>query len=57
MTQCLSCQQVSPHEAWYHYPADDEPARERDRTLEITTSSFDGWRGSLFAFWNRLSSA
>lgn len=23
-TQCLACKKLSPHEAWYHYPADRE---------------------------------
>jgi hypothetical protein len=33
-TQCLSCKQHSPHEAWYHYPPDEDRAREGHRERE-----------------------
>ena len=33
-TQCLACGEVSPHEAWYHYPPQDErPAEETELAL------------------------
>ena len=36
LTQCLSCGEVSPHEAWYHYPEGQTP--EHTQTLEALTS-------------------
>jgi hypothetical protein len=36
ITQCLSCKQKSPHEAWYHYPSDE--GRERSKEAELETS-------------------
>lgn len=27
-TTCLACDEMSPHEAWYHWPEDDGHARE-----------------------------
>ena len=36
-TQCLSCKQASPHEAWYHYPSDEDRALQKDKALETTS--------------------
>ena len=37
MTQCLSCKKKSPHEAWYHFPDDDERTRQTDKEMEATS--------------------
>jgi hypothetical protein len=34
ITQCLACQQFSPHEAWYHDPSED-PARAEEHDEEL----------------------
>lgn len=36
-TQCLWCKQPSPHEAWYRYPSNHGPARQRGREREATS--------------------
>ncbi|HEX7731223.1 MAG TPA: hypothetical protein VF415_01150 [Rhodanobacter sp.] len=37
MTQCLSCRQASPHEAWYHFPPPEGgEAQETKEALETT---------------------
>lgn len=38
-TQCLACGGVSPHQAWYHWPEDSEPAEEQTRDEEAATAS------------------
>jgi len=34
ITQCRSCKQFSPHEAWYHFPEDPQ-VREKEREAEV----------------------
>jgi len=34
-TQCLSCQEMSPHEAWYHYPDVDSSEQTRSEPQEL----------------------
>jgi len=29
-TQCLACQEISPHQDWYHYPEGETPAENED---------------------------
>jgi hypothetical protein len=36
ITQCLSCKQKSPHEAWYHYPSDEGREQRKEEELEIS---------------------
>jgi C4-type Zn-finger protein len=33
-TQCLACQKVSPHKAWYHFPTDEPSADRVERTRD-----------------------
>jgi len=38
ITQCLSCKQKSPHEAWYHYPTDEGRERRKAKEEELEVS-------------------
>jgi hypothetical protein len=33
-TQCLVCHRISPHEAWYHWPDEDESRRRKRKERE-----------------------